>query len=72
MDNRQNTGENIHDKNDSQISELLLFGVSSNNHASNTCTLNAIIQYIVPTKRFDVSVTKYWVDWKIHIFQYIC
>ena len=41
------------DKNDSQFSELLLFGVSSNNDASNTCILNANIIYILATKRFD-------------------
>ena len=50
MDNLQSTGENIHDKNDSQISELLLFGVSPNNHASDTCILNPTIQYILTTK----------------------
>ena len=33
--NLQNTGENIHDKNDFPVSELLLFGVSSNNDTSN-------------------------------------
>ena len=33
FDNIQSIGESIHDKNDSQISELLLFGVSSNNDA---------------------------------------
>ena len=43
LDNFQIIGENIHDKNDSQISELHLFGVSSNNDASNTCILNATI-----------------------------
>ena len=57
LDNLQSIGENIHDKNDSQISELLLFGVSSNNDASNTCILNATIQYILATKRFDVPLT---------------
>ena len=57
LDNLQSIGENIHDKNDSQISELLLFGVSSNNGASNTCILNATIQYILATKRFDVPLT---------------
>ena len=31
LDNLQNIGENIHDKYDFQISELLLFGVSLNN-----------------------------------------
>ena len=33
LDNLENIGENIHDKNDFQISSLLLFGVSSNNYA---------------------------------------
>ena len=41
---------NIHDKNDSQISEQLLFDVSSNNDASNTYILNATIKYILATK----------------------
>ena len=56
LDNLQSIGENIDDKNDSQISELLLFGVSSNNDASNTCILNATIQYIFTTKIFDVPL----------------
>ena len=43
LDNLQSIGENIHGKNDSQISGLLLFGASSNNDASNTCILNASI-----------------------------
>ena len=58
LDNLQSIEENMHDKNDSQISELLLFGVTSNNDAPNTCILNATIQYILATKRFDVPGTK--------------
>ena len=54
LDNLASIGGNIHDKNEFQISELLLFGVSSNSDASNTCILNATIQYILATKRFDV------------------
>ena len=42
LDNLQSIGGNIHDKNSFQISELLLFGVSSNNDA----TLNATIKYV--------------------------
>ena len=57
LDNLQSIGENIHDKNYSQISELLLFGVSSNNDASNTCILNATIQFMLATKRSDVPLT---------------
>ena len=57
LDNLQSIGENIHDKNDSQISELLLFGVSSNSDASNTYILNATIQFVLATKRFKVPLT---------------
>ena len=39
------------------VSELLLFGISSNNDALNTCILNATIQYILATERFDDPLT---------------
>ena len=57
LNNLQSVGKNIHDKNDSQISELLLLGVSSNNDASDTCILNVTIQYILATNRFDFPLT---------------
>ena len=57
LEGLQSIGEKIHDKSDSQITELLLFGVSSNNDASNTYILNATIQCILATKRFDVPLT---------------
>ena len=47
-------GENIYDKNYSHISVFPLFGISSNNDASNIYILNATIPYILATKRFDV------------------
>ena len=53
LDNLKNIRENIHDKNYVQISE---FGVSLNNDASNICILNATIQCILASKRFDVSL----------------
>ena len=59
LDNPQSIGENTHDKSDFQISELHLFGVSSNEDALNTCILNATIQYILATKIFDVPVTNF-------------
>ena len=43
-------------KNDSQISELLLFGVLSNNNASDTCILNPIIQYVLITWKLDFTI----------------
>ena len=57
LEKLQSIGKNVHDKNDSQISELLLFGISLNNDASNACILNAIIEYMLATKRFDVPLT---------------
>ena len=57
MDNLQSIAENIHDENDSQLTELLLFGATSINDALNACILNAIIQYMLATKRFDVPLT---------------
>lgn len=51
LDNVKNVGENINDKTNFEISELLLFGVSSNNDASDKCILNAIVQYILATKK---------------------
>ena len=49
LDDLQNIGENIHDKNDFQISELFLFGISLNHDASKTSILNATIQFILAT-----------------------
>ena len=52
LDNLQNIGENVYDKNDFKISELLSFGVSSNNDdASNTCIFNAA--YHFKPRRFE-------------------
>ena len=65
LDNLQSIGKNIHDN--SQTSELLLFGVSSNNDVLNTCILNAIIPYILATKRFDAPLTNSFVVWNIQI-----
>ena len=67
LDNLQSIEENIHDKNGFQISELLLFGVSSNNDASNICILDATIQCILPTKGFNTPLTHTWTIWIIHI-----
>ena len=47
-------GEKIYNKNDCHISVFPLFGISSNNDASNIYILNATIPYILATKRFDV------------------
>ena len=57
LDNLQNIGENIYDKNDFQIIELLLFGVSSNNDATNASICYAAIHYMLAVKRFDISLT---------------
>ena len=56
LDNIQIDRENIHNKIDFEVSELLLLGVTSNNDASNTFILNASIQYILATERFNSKV----------------
>ena len=53
----------------SKSQNCFYFGVSSNNYAPNTCILNATIQYILATKRFDVRLSKVWDVWKIRIFK---
>ena len=60
LDSLQSIGENIHDKNDFQVSELLLLGASSYNVASNRCIQNATIRYILATKRIDFPLTNSW------------
>ena len=42
---------------DSRISETLLFDIFSFNDTKNTSILNVTIDYILPNKRFDVSLT---------------
>ena len=55
--NLQNIDKNILDRSYSRFSEILLFGDSSFNDAKHTSILNATIQYIYDTKRFDVALT---------------
>ena len=56
LNNFQNVEENILDRNYSRLSEILLFGDCSFNDAKNTSVLNATIQYIFDTKRFDAPL----------------
>ena len=49
--------ENIIDRNYFRLSEILLFDDSSFNNAKNISVLNATIQYIFDTKKFDVPLT---------------
>lgn len=46
LDNVKNVGENINDKTNFEISKLLLFGVFSNNDASNSSNLKVAILHI--------------------------
>ena len=70
LTNLQNVEENILDRNNSQLSEILIFSDSSFNDAKKTSILNFTIQYIftyftlwplfmdgVDTKRFDVPLS---------------
>ena len=47
---------NILNLNDSRFSEVLLFGNSSFNNTKNTSILNTTIEYIVPSKKFEVPL----------------
>ena len=57
LTNLQNVEENVIDRNYSRLSEIRFFGDSSFNGAKNTSILNATIQYIFDTKKFDVLLT---------------
>ena len=59
--------ENIIDGNYFRLSEILLFDDSSFNNAKNISVLNATIQYIFDTKKFDVPLTKSYKNLKIHL-----
>ena len=52
----RNINRNIFHKNDLQITETLLYGDSSVDDKSNTLILNATIDLIFVTKRFDVKL----------------
>ena len=56
LNNLQNVEEHILDRNYSRLPEVLRFGDSSFNDAQNISILNAAIQYIFDTKRFDDSL----------------
>ena len=60
LTNLQNIEENILDRNDSWLSEILLFVDSLFNDAKNAIILNSTIQYIFDTKRSDVHLTNLW------------
>ena len=63
----QSIDENILSKDDSNISEVLLFGENSFNDIKNTSVLTASIEYILSTKRFDVSLYQ---NWHLSIYLY--
>ena len=52
----RNINRHIFDKNDLQITETLLYGDSSIDDKSNTLILNATIDFLFVTKRFDVNI----------------
>ena len=56
LSNIRSIDENILSGDDSQISEALLFSISSFNNTKNTSILNATTDYILLTKRFDVPL----------------
>ena len=52
----RNINKHIFDKNDLQITKALLYGDSSLDDKSNTHILNATIDFLFVTKRFDVNL----------------
>ena len=52
----RNINRHIFDKNDLQITETLLYGDSYLDDKSNTLILNATIDFLFVTKRFDVNL----------------
>ena len=52
----RNINRHIFDKNDLQITETLLYGDSSLDGKSNTLVLNATIDFLFVTKRFNVNL----------------
>ena len=52
----RNINRRIFNKNDLQINEILLYGDSSLDDKSNTLILNAAIDFLFVTKRFDVNL----------------
>ena len=50
---------NILTRSYSQVTETLLYGDSNSNNITNTLILNATIDFLVTTKRFDVPLIEY-------------
>ena len=57
LNNLQSVEEDIFDRNNSRLSEILLFGDSLFNNAKNTSVLNPAVRYIFDNKRFDGPLT---------------
>ena len=52
----RNINRNIFDKNDLQITETLPYSDGSLDDKSNTLILNAAIDFLLVTKRFEVNL----------------
>ena len=52
----RNISRNIFDKNDLQITETLLYGDSSLDDKTNTLILNATIDFLFVSKKFDINL----------------
>ena len=57
LNSLQSVDEDIFDRNNSRLSEILLFGDSLFNNAKNTSVLNPAVRYIFDNKRFDGPLT---------------
>ena len=59
FNNIRSIDENVLSGSDPKISDTLLFGISSFNDTKNKSILNTTIDYILSTKRFDISLTNF-------------
>ena len=62
----RNINWNIFDKNDLQITETFLYGDSSLNDKSNIFILNATIDFLFVTKRFEVNLL--WIEYGCFLY----
>ena len=74
-----NIDENILRKNDFQLTETLFYGYNHSNESfniTNTLILNATIDFLIATKRFDVPLFRMNLYWqhlvKFMLFLFVC
>ena len=52
----RNIDRNILDKNDLKVTETLLYDDSSSDHTNNTLIINATMEFLIASRRFDMPL----------------